>query len=144
MFQPQQQYQSYPPANNFPSRGGRSFEPNQFNHGGRGRGGPSFRGRGGRGNFNQSDRGARGGKQHGGHHRHGDSSANDLSQKPVADSGAKSGEKKKKKKKRKTNTLGLTPGVEEYQESEEEDDVDEEAKLAATVSTADASGPIPE
>lgn len=145
-FQPQPQYQShsYSSSNNSSFRGGRpSYDQNQqFNHGSRGGRGGGFRGRG-RGNFN--DRGGRGQKHFNGHHKHGDSSTNDLPQKPVADAGSKSGEKKKKKKKRKTNTLGLTPGTEDYQESEEEDDADEEAKLAAKLNNSDAgNGPVPE
>ena len=39
--------------------------------------------------------------------------------------------KKPRKKKRKHNQLGLTPKVEEHESSEEEEDVDEESKLAA-------------
>jgi Tfp pilus assembly protein FimV len=117
-------------------RGGRSsLEPNPFVHGNRGRGGPQNRGN--KRNFSESNR-YRGAKQQFSGHKFANSSltsATDLSQKPAADAIAKV-EKKKKKKKRKTNTLGLTPGTEEYQESEEEDDVDEEAKLAASILSA--------
>jgi hypothetical protein len=91
--------------------------------------------RGNKRDFSDKNR-YRGAKQQFSGHKSANSSFNsatDLPQKPAADASAKSGEKKKKKKKRKTNTLGLTPGTEEYQESEEEDDVDEEAKLAASI-----------
>jgi hypothetical protein len=40
-------------------------------------------------------------------------------------------ERRKKKKKRKYNQLGLTPRTEEHENSEEEDDTGEEARLAA-------------
>lgn len=67
------------------------------------------------------------------------SASADLPQKPVGEDGTKHGEgKKKKKKKRKTNTLGLTPHTEEYEDSEEEDDADEESRLAATVESIGA------
>lgn len=137
LYQGQPQYQPYSP-NSLPARGGRaSLEPNPFNHGNRGRGGVHNRGNR-RDQFNDRSR-QRGGKQHlSGPNKPVNSSSNratDLPQKPAADAGAKSGEKKKKKKKRKTNTLGLTPGTDEYQDSEEEeeDDVDEESKLAASI-----------
>ena len=42
--------------------------------------------------------------------------------------------KRPRKKKRKHNQLGLTPKAEEHESSEEEEDVDEEAKLAASQS----------
>ncbi|PGH10774.1 hypothetical protein AJ79_05247 [Helicocarpus griseus UAMH5409] len=45
--------------------------------------------------------------------------------------------KKHKKKKRKYNQLGLTPKAEEHESSEEEDDVDEEAKLSQTVNSGE-------
>ena len=47
--------------------------------------------------------------------------------------------KKSKKKKRRHNQLGLTPRAAEHESSEEDDDVDEEARLAATV-TGSAQG----
>ncbi|OJD10720.1 hypothetical protein AJ78_08348 [Emergomyces pasteurianus Ep9510] len=45
--------------------------------------------------------------------------------------------KKHKKKKRKYNQLGLTPKTEEHESSEEEDDVDEEAKLSQPSATGE-------
>jgi hypothetical protein len=60
------------------------------------------------------------------------SSRGELPQKPGGEDGTKHSDKKKKKKKRKTNTLGLTPHNDEYEDSEEEDDADEEARLAAS------------
>lgn len=83
-----------------------------------------------------SDRGRHRGPKHqgSGHNKTFSQGADtDQPQKPAADADAKSSEKRKKKKKRKTNTLGLTPGTEDYQESEEEDDADEEDKLAASI-----------
>jgi hypothetical protein len=67
------------------------------------------------------------------------SSQVDQSAKPANADASKSGEgkKKKKKKKRKTNTLGLTPANDEYVDSEEEDDADEESRLAAAVANLD-------
>lgn len=48
--------------------------------------------------------------------------------------------KAKKKKKRRVNQLGLTPKtVEHVSSSEEEDDIDEELKLAATVTAPSAA-----
>lgn len=44
--------------------------------------------------------------------------------------------KAKKKKKRRVNQLGLTPKTVEHASSSEEDDIDEELKLAATVTAA--------
>lgn len=46
--------------------------------------------------------------------------------------------KKPKKKKRKHNQLGLTPKTDEHESSEEEDDVDEEARLAPVATGAAA------
>lgn len=49
--------------------------------------------------------------------------------------------KPKKKKKRRTNQLGLTPKTEEHlSSSEEEDEVDEELKLAKSVGAAGTAG----
>ncbi|KAL8640599.1 MAG: hypothetical protein Q9226_008728 [Calogaya cf. arnoldii] len=44
--------------------------------------------------------------------------------------------KSKKKKKRRVNQLGLTPKTDEHVSSSEEDDIDEDVKLAATVEAA--------
>ncbi|RAK74133.1 CCCH zinc finger protein [Aspergillus fijiensis CBS 313.89] len=50
--------------------------------------------------------------------------------------------RKPKKKKRKHNQLGLTPKTEYHESSEEEDGVDEEARLAAEGGAASASAPL--
>ncbi|KAH8593687.1 hypothetical protein B0O99DRAFT_515397 [Bisporella sp. PMI_857] len=84
----------------------------------RGRGNSNFRGRGGRGDFQFSGRG--------GHHQNGSHrSPSHGFQKPASSDGSAS----KKKKKRRTNTLGLTPNGADHEESEEEEDIDEEARL---------------
>jgi hypothetical protein len=48
--------------------------------------------------------------------------------------------RKPKKRKRKHNQLGLTPKADDHESSEEEEDVDEESKLAQT--SADAAAPL--
>ncbi|KAJ5358654.1 uncharacterized protein N7496_011067 [Penicillium cataractarum] len=48
--------------------------------------------------------------------------------------------RKPKKRKRKHNQLGLTPKTDDHESSEEEEDVDEESKLAQT--SADAAAPL--
>lgn len=130
-------YQGY--SQNFPQKSvqRQSLELNPFYSSG------SYRGRGGMNNRGKRDASTmdkrfRPGKsrQFSGPSPH--ILAPDLPQKPAVDDGAKFGDgKKKKKKKRKTNTLGLTPRNEEYEDSEEEDDLDEEVRLAAAIAHAD-------
>lgn len=48
--------------------------------------------------------------------------------------------KPSKKKKRRVNQLGLTPKDQEHISSSEEEDADEEVKLATAVSTAGTAG----
>lgn len=134
-FPPQPQFQGYPPDRQVQRAPRPALDPNPFYSGSpqRGRGGFHDRGRRGgppqdrfrgRGGFNNKNRNTGSGSF--------GSQTTDLPQKPVVDESLKSGDgKKKKKKKRKVNTLGLTPATEDYQDSEEEDDVDEEARLAA-------------
>jgi len=81
----------------------------------------NFRGRGGRGDFQQF----RGRGDSRNHHNGQRSSSENYHNKPAgADLNGK------KKKKRRTNTLGLTPNGVDHEDSEDEiDDVDEEARL---------------
>jgi len=84
----------------------------------------NFRGKGGRGDFNNNNsfRGRNDSRQHSNGSQR---SSSENFHKPA---GAESSGKKKKK--RRTNTLGLTPNGVEHEDSEDEiDDVDEEARL---------------
>ncbi|CAG8952128.1 hypothetical protein HYFRA_00000866 [Hymenoscyphus fraxineus] len=120
-----QPYQSYPPQNFSGQRP--PLDPNPFNSGPqRGRGGHMNnhnRGGGGRNRGEFSFRGR--------DHRH---SSNGHGHRASSENFHKSHSSepngKKKKKRRTTNTLGLTPNGADHEESEEEnDEVDEEARL---------------
>lgn len=146
-------YAGYPPNTNHGGRGGNreALEPNPFhssagNRGGRG-GMHNGRGRGGRDNntfndrnkFNRNDRNTRDYRENRDNRGGRDGNKNQKKQDNAASipsaavDTAENGKSKKKKKKRKTNTLGLTPAGEDHVDSEEEDDVDEEARLAAAI-----------
>lgn len=59
---------------------------------------------------------------------------------PISTSTISQSAKKPKKKKRNHNQLGLTPKMEEHESSDDEDDVDEEAKLSSAVGASGQSG----
>ena len=120
----QPSYQGYPPQN-FSHGGARPpLDPNPFHSNpNRGRGNGNFRGRG-RGDFQQFR-----GRDNQNHRQFSNGPAPSTPQVHQKPAGAENANGKKNKKKRRTNTLGLTPNGVDHEESDEEDDVDEEARL---------------